>query len=62
MKLGAQMYTLRKSCEFPDGIARNLEKVSSMGYQGVEVQRGSVPHDPLDALQISITNLKAMGL
>jgi sugar phosphate isomerase/epimerase len=36
MKLGAQMFTLRESCGTPDEIARSLEKVKAMGYDGVQ--------------------------
>ena len=36
MKIGAQMYTLRDSCGTPDDIARSLEKVKAMGYDGIQ--------------------------
>jgi sugar phosphate isomerase/epimerase len=36
MNIGAQMYTLRESCGTPDDIARSLEKVKAMGYDGVQ--------------------------
>jgi sugar phosphate isomerase/epimerase len=35
-KIGAQMFTLRDSCGTPDDIARTLEKVKAMGFDGVQ--------------------------
>ena len=35
-KIGAQMFTLRDHCSTPDDIARTLEKVKAMGYDGVQ--------------------------
>ena len=36
MKIGAQMFTLRESCGTPDEIAKSLERVKAMGYEGVQ--------------------------
>jgi sugar phosphate isomerase/epimerase len=35
-QIGAQMFTLRDHCGTPDDIARSLEKVKAMGYDGVQ--------------------------
>jgi len=35
-KIGAQMFTLRDFCATPDDIARTLERVKAMGYDGIQ--------------------------
>lgn len=35
-QIGAQMFTLRDHCGSPDEIARTLEKVKAMGYDGIQ--------------------------
>lgn len=35
-QIGAQMFTLRETCNTPDEIARSLEKVKAMGYDGIQ--------------------------
>ena len=37
MKLGAQLYTLRKQMKTPDEIERGLERIAKMGYSCVQV-------------------------
>lgn len=36
MPIGAQMFTLRDHCKTVDDIARSLERVSQMGYDGIQ--------------------------
>jgi len=36
MPIGAQMYTLRDHCQTVDDLARCLEKVKAMGYDGIQ--------------------------
>lgn len=36
MPIGAQMFTLRDSCKTTDDIARSLERVAKMGYDGIQ--------------------------
>ncbi len=50
-QIGAQMYTLRDSCGTPDEIARSLEKVKVMGYDGI--QASSAGFNTLDETELT---------
>ena len=49
-QIGAQMYTLRDSCGNTDEIARSLEKVKAMGYDGI--QASSAGFNTLDETEL----------
>lgn len=47
MPIGAQMFTLRDHCQDLDGIARSLERVKAMGYDGIQASAAKFnTHDP----------------
>ena len=59
-KIGAQMFTLRDFCATPDDIARTLERVKAMGYDGI--QGSSAGFNTLDEGElkpVSYTHLRA---
>lgn len=37
MRIGAQLYTVRESCQTVDGIAESLKKVADIGYKSVQL-------------------------
>lgn len=41
MAMGAQMFTLREACGTIDDIARSLERVAAMGYDGIQASAGA---------------------
>lgn len=45
MKIGVQMYTVRKSCQDTAGLAEALKKIADMGYTTVQVS-GTCEFDP----------------
>ena len=45
MKIGAQLYTLRKSCKTTEDFAETLKRVADIGYTTVQVS-GTCPYDP----------------
>ena len=45
MKLGAQLYTVRKSCTDLDSFSETLKRVADMGYTTVQVS-GVCPYEP----------------
>ena len=45
MKIGAQLYTVRKSCTTPEDFAETLKKVADIGYTTVQVS-GTCAYDP----------------
>ena len=45
MKAGAQLYTVRESCQTLDGLAESLRKVADMGYRYVQVS-GTCAYTP----------------
>ncbi len=49
-KIGAQMFTLRDYCKTVDDIARSLERVKAMGYDGI--QASAAGFNTLDVEQI----------
>ena len=57
MKAGAQLYTVRESCQTLDGLAESLRKVADMGYRYVQVS-GTCPF-PAEWLK---ENLEKNGL
>ena len=44
MKIGAQLYTVRNSCQTLDGFAESLKKVADIGYKTVQVS-GTCPFE-----------------
>ena len=45
MKIGAQMYTVRNSCQTLDGFAESLKKIADIGYTSVQVS-GACAFEP----------------
>ena len=45
MKIGAQMYTIRKFCKTPEDTIKSLEKLAEIGYDAVHYS-GCGPMDP----------------
>ncbi len=45
MKLGAQMFTLKKFCKTPEGIAESLARIADIGYTTVQVS-GTCEYEP----------------
>ena len=45
MKIGAQLYTLAKYNQTPDGFAESLARVAALGYKTVQVS-GVCPYEP----------------
>ena len=37
MQIGAQMYTVRESCQTLEGFAQTLERIAEIGYRTVQV-------------------------
>jgi len=53
MPIGAQMFTLRDHCSTIDDIARSLEHVAAMGYDGIQASAGGFgTTDPDEVKQI----------
>ena len=44
MRIGAQLYTVRESCQTLEGLAETLRRVSDIGYRYVQVS-GSCPYE-----------------
>ena len=44
MRIGAQLYTVRESCQTLDGLAETLRRVADIGYRYVQVS-GSCPYE-----------------
>ncbi len=62
MPIGAQMFTLREHCKTTDDIARSLERVAAMGYDGIQASAaGFNTTDPAEVARIKQA-LDATGL
>ena len=46
MKIGAQLYTVRKFCKTTEALAESLKKISDIGYTTVQIS-GTCAYDPL---------------